>query len=92
MEQLIINENYKILKVKFEAGKNMPRHFASSDAFIIPVKGRALIVFNDETVEVNTANPYSITAKKPHILKVIDNFEAYIVMANDAEIKFPDPA
>ncbi len=91
MEQLQINDHYKILRVQYEAGKNMPRHFASSDAFILVTTGRALLIFNDETVELKPHSPFSIKAKRPHILKVIDDFEAYIVLANDAEIEFSSP-
>lgn len=90
MQQLQINDHYKILHVQFEAGKNMPRHFASSDAFILVTTGKALLIFNDETVELTPQHPFSIAAKRPHMLKIIDDFEAHIVLANNASIEFLD--
>ena len=46
MEQLQINDHYKILKINYPAGKNMDKHFATSDAFIIVLSGKALLIFN----------------------------------------------
>ena len=92
MEQLQINDHYKILKINYPAGKNIDKHFATSDAFIMVLSGKALLIFDEETIELSPTFSYSIPAKKLHLLKIIDDFSAYVVLANDAEIKFIDPS
>lgn len=40
MKELETNDHYKVLKVELPAGTNMPRHFATSDAFVIVESGK----------------------------------------------------
>ena len=88
MDQLHSNNDFKILSVELPSGKIMPRHYATSDAFIIVNFGLALLILKNETVELKQGVTFAIPALEPHILKIVENFNAYIVMASNAEIKF----
>ncbi|HEY8784172.1 MAG TPA: cupin domain-containing protein [Mucilaginibacter sp.] len=88
MKEIEANDHYKVLKVELPAGTNMPRHFATSDAYVIVESGKALFICKSETCELKKGSNLSIPAHEPHILKVIEDFKAYIVLANDALITF----
>lgn len=88
MEQLQLTEHYKIVKVEFAAGHSMPRHAATSDAFLIVESGKALLIFEKETYELSQGTTQPIPANEEHMLKVIDDFKAYIVLAGEAKINF----
>lgn len=88
MEEIETNDHYKVLKVELSAGTNMPRHFATSDAYVIVESGNALFICKSETCELKKGSNLSFPAHVPHILKVIEDFKAYIVLANDAQISF----
>lgn len=91
MKQLQITDYYKVVKVEFAAGHSMPRHIATSDAFLIVESGKALLIFEKETVELKQGITQSIPANEEHMLKIIDDFKAYIVMANESKINFSKP-
>ena len=88
MQELQKNEHYKVVKVEFPAGTNTSRHIATSDAFVIVESGDALLVYEGETHELGSGSYESIPAFEPHLLKVISDFKAYIILANDAEINY----
>lgn len=88
MKEIETNDHCKVLKVELLAGTNMPRHFATSDAYVIVESGNALFICRGETCELKTGSNLSIPAHEPHILKIIEDFKAYIVLANDALITF----
>jgi len=88
MKEIEANDHYKILKVELSAGTNMPRHFATSDAYVIVESGNALFICEGETCELKKGSNLSIPANEPHLLKVIEDFNAYIILANDAQITF----
>lgn len=90
MQELKKNSHYKILQVELPAGTNMPRHYATSDAFIIVQSGSALLILNGETAELVQYSTISIPSHEPHILKVIQDFKALVVMANDATINYSE--
>lgn len=89
MKELEKNDHYKILKVELPAGADMPRHFATSDAFVIVESGNALLICKGETNELVKGSTLSIPSHEPHILKVIQDFKALVVMAGDAVITYP---
>jgi quercetin dioxygenase-like cupin family protein len=89
MKELETNDHYKVLKVELPAGTNMPRHFATSDAFVIVESGNALLICKNETSELTQGSTLSIPSHEPHILKVVQDFKALIVMASDAVISYP---
>lgn len=88
MKELEKNDHYKVLKVELPAGTNMPRHFATSDVFVIVESGNALLICKGETSELVQGSSMSIPSHEPHILKVVQDFKALIVMAGDAVITY----
>jgi quercetin dioxygenase-like cupin family protein len=88
MQELEKNDHYKVLQVDLPAGTNMPRHFATSAAFVIVESGNALLICKGETSELVRGSTLSIPSHEPHILKVVQDFKALIVMAGDAVITY----
>lgn len=88
MIELVKNNHYKIVKVELPAGTNMPRHFANSDAFVIVEAGSALLIYKGETYELSAGTHLSIISHEEHILKVVEDFKALIVLARDAVITY----
>jgi quercetin dioxygenase-like cupin family protein len=88
MKELLKNEKYKVVKVEFEAGTHMPRHLATSEAFVIVESGEALLIYKGDTYELGAGSSKAIPAHEPHLLKVISDFKAFIILANDAEIRY----
>jgi len=88
MKEIEKNDHYKILTVELPAGANMPRHTATSDAYIIVESGNALLIFKGETYELNKGSNMTIPSLEPHLLKVIGDFKAFVVLAKDAVIDF----
>lgn len=88
MKELLKNEHYKVIKVEFAAGTNMPRHLATPDAFVIVERGSALLIYKGETLDLMPGATVSIQANEQHMLKIIDDFSAYIILAGDAAIHF----
>jgi quercetin dioxygenase-like cupin family protein len=88
MKQLHITDHYKVVEVDFAAGHSMPRHVATSDAFLIVESGKALLIFEKETVELSQGTTQPIPANEEHMLKIIDDFKGYIVMANESKVNF----
>lgn len=88
MQELQTNSHYKVVKIDLPAGTNMPRHFATSDAYVIVESGNALLICKGETNELIQGSHLSIPAYEQHILKVIAHFKAYIVLSSDAVITY----
>lgn len=88
MQELQKNEHYKVVKVEFPAGTHMPRHFATSEAFVIVESGEALLIYKGDTYELGPGSSEAIPAHEPHLLKVISDFKAFIILASDAEIHY----
>ena len=91
MKQIQVTDHYKVVEVEFTAGHSMPRHVATSDAFLIVESGKALLIFEKETVELSGGSTQPIPAHEEHMLKIIDDFKAYIVMGNESKINFSRP-
>ncbi len=89
MLELTKNNHYKVVQVELPAGTNMPRHFATSDAFVIVENGNALLIYKGETCELRAGTNICISSHEEHILKVLEDFKALIVLANDAVITYP---
>ncbi len=89
MKELEKNDHYQVLKVELPAGTHMPRHFASSQAFVIVESGNALLICKGETSELVKGSTYSIPSHEPHIFKIIQDFKALIIMAGNAVITYP---
>lgn len=91
MKELQTNDHYKVVKVELPAGANMPRHFVTSDAFIIVESGNALLIYKGEVHELKPGSNLSIPANESHLLKIITDFKAFIILANDALISNIEP-
>lgn len=89
MVELVENNHYKVIQVELPAGTNMPRHFATSDAFVIVENGSALLIYRGETCELSAGMHLCISSHEEHILKVVEDFKALIVLARNAVITYP---
>jgi len=90
MKQLQTNEHFQVVKIEFAAGANMKRHIATSDAYLIVEDGNALLIYAGETYELSKGETFLIPANEQHMLKIIDDFKAWIVLASTAQIKYPE--
>ena len=88
MKQLFSNDHYKVLEVSLNRDESMPLYKATSDAFIIVKQGIGKIIFDDREVELLQGTKLLIPANKQHKLQITDTFNACIILAPDAEIKF----
>ena len=88
MKQLFSNSHYKVLEVSLNKGESMPLHKATSDAFIIVKKGAGKITFVDREIQLMQGATQLIPANEQHQLKINDDFNACIILASQAEIKF----
>jgi quercetin dioxygenase-like cupin family protein len=91
MKQLQTNEHFQVVKIELTAGANMKRHIATSDAYLIVEDGNALLIYAGETYELSKGETFLIPANEQHMLKIIDDFKAWIVLANGAQIKYFEP-
>lgn len=90
LEQVFEDDHRQILKVELPAGSGMPEHYATSDAFVIVVEGKAKLIFNDMTCELVRGGTFLIPEEKSHRLEVIDDFKAFIVLTPKAGIEIID--
>jgi quercetin dioxygenase-like cupin family protein len=88
--QIYKNNGCKVLKAKLPSGGRMPKHYATSEAFIMINKGEAEIIFDDEKKRLKEGATFTIPRKKPHILQIYKDFEAHIVIGGTAEIEFSE--
>ncbi|MEO8415891.1 MAG: cupin domain-containing protein [Ginsengibacter sp.] len=88
MKQLFSNSHYKIVEVWLKKDELMPLHKATSDAFMIVKSGTAKIIFDDSEVELFQGATQVIHGYKQHKLQVTGTFNACIILASEAEIKF----
>ena len=88
MEEIHKNAVYKVLQVNLPKGQIMPRHFASSDAFIIVEKGEAKLNLPTKSVTLLAGNSFAIPAKAPHTLEILADFRAHVILAADAYVQF----
>lgn len=91
MNQLFANDQYKVVKVAFNAGEGMTDHCATTDAFIIVQKGRAKIKFKENEVDLTEGSHFSIPANQQHSLEVTEAFAAHIVFGGAGKIEFANP-
>lgn len=87
VEKIFSDQNHQILKVELPAGKVMPEHHATSDAFLIVVKGKGNLVFNDKTIELTSGSSYNIPGHKKHYIEIIEDFMSFVILAPDGAIE-----
>ena len=88
MSILKTGKEYKLLKVTGGKGSQMPNHYSTKEAIIIVLKGEALLKFQDKEINLIPDDSAIIPASVSHSLFIKENFEAYVIMAIDSEIKF----
>ncbi|AYL94512.1 cupin domain-containing protein [Mucilaginibacter celer] len=91
MEQLQTNQNFQVVKIDLKADASMQRHIATCDACLLVEEGSALLIYAGETYELNKGETYVIPANEQHMLRVINDFKAWIVLANGAQIRYAEP-
>lgn len=90
MKEIYGNASYKIMQVTLSEGAIMPQHSASSDAFIMVEKGSAVISFREREVVLEPGSSFPIPANEAHQLRVLKDFNAFVVMAAEGRIQFAD--
>lgn len=91
MDEAYSGDQYKVLHVRVPAGGAIPQHFATSDAFVIVYRGSAELEFENSKLILQPGMSFLIPDSKPHILRVIEEFEAYIVLGGSAGIEMARP-
>jgi quercetin dioxygenase-like cupin family protein len=89
MEKLKSDKDLQIVDLKLAAGVNMPRHIATCDACLVVEEGKALLIYAGETRELSPGVVTLIPANEQHMLKIIEDFKAFIILEKDALIKYP---
>lgn len=78
----------KVLQVIGNAGMNVPEHLSTKEAVILVQKGEAVLKMEDVEYDLKSNETLIIPANTKHELKLIDDFEAIIIMEIDSEINF----
>ncbi|WP_295715191.1 cupin domain-containing protein [Mucilaginibacter sp.] len=91
MKQIEANENFQVVKIELTAGTHMKRHIATSDACLIVGEGSALLIYAGETYELNKGQTFLIPSGEEHMLKIIADFKAWIVLGKGAQIRYAEP-
>lgn len=90
IEQVFSDDNHQILKAELPAGGIMPQHHATSDAFVIIVKGKAELIFDDRKSVLASGSTFLIPGGRSHRLEVNEDFQAYIILAPHAGIEMEE--
>ncbi|MDP9079609.1 MAG: hypothetical protein M3O71_19445 [Bacteroidota bacterium] len=89
MEKLKNDKDLQIIDIKLPAGANISGHIATCDACLMVEAGKALLIFAGETRELSPGVVTLIPANEQHLLKIIKDFKAIIILEKDALIKYP---
>ncbi|WP_241739174.1 cupin domain-containing protein [Pontibacter beigongshangensis] len=79
MKEIYGNPSYKVLKLVLASGEVMPRHFVTSDAFIMVEQGQANITFKSGDTVLASGDTLHIPAREPHSVAASEDFKAFIV-------------
>ena len=88
MKLIYENESYKIMDVALKKGESLPKHKATSEAFIIVKEGKGKIIFDNEEVPLEHDSSHSIPGNETHKLEVLEDFRASIILGKDGDINF----
>jgi|GEM_PF-628140 quercetin dioxygenase-like cupin family protein len=91
IEQIFGDAYRTILKATIPAGTSVPPHCATSDAFLIVSRGTAVLDFQVRQVTLTEGTTFLIPESREHALQVLDDFEAYIVLAGGGKISWKHP-
>jgi len=78
----------KVLKAEVAAGKDMPEHYATSEAFVMVVKGEGELHIDGEKRVLQEGSTITIPDGKAHSMHILRDFQAFIVLSGDGEITF----
>ncbi len=92
IEEIYKNRGCKVLKAKIDAGGKMPTHYATSEAFVMVIRGEAKFISSHGEHILKESTTFKIPEKEPHTLHIIKDFEAYIVIGGAAKIEFVNQA
>lgn len=88
IEQIFGDAHRTILKATIPAGSTVPSHHATSDAFVIVSRGKAILDFHLRKVTLTEGATFLIPESREHTLQVLDDFEAYIILAGGGKISW----
>ncbi len=88
MKEIYRNDKYKVLSVTLNKGESMPKHHATSDAFLIAKKGTGKITFADRVVTLSQGETLLISGQEPHQMEILEDFSSCIILDCDAMINF----
>lgn len=88
LEKEMEGSTFKVLKVAIPSGAEMPTHHATSEAIIFVRSGIAELTIDGKIHRLQQGDSFLLPSKKPHSLKIIETFEAQVVMEEAAEIEF----
>ncbi|MFD2146121.1 hypothetical protein [Mucilaginibacter antarcticus] len=86
--EVLNSANVQRIDIAYAAGTNMPRHIATSDAYLVIEQGSALLIYADTKQELDPGIVTLIPANEQHMLKVIDDLKGYILLTKEATIKY----
>lgn len=78
---------HKILKIAISAGQSMEEHYATTDAFIIVLEGKAKLIFKNRKIDLMAESVFLIPALKAHLLNVTEDLKAYLVLGSMGNIE-----
>lgn len=88
MKEVYSNDKYKVLSVTLNKNESMPKHHATSDAFLIGKKGKGKISFVDREVILSQGETLLIKANEPHQMEILEDFASCIILDSDGKIEF----
>ncbi len=88
MKEIHANASYKVLSVTLAKGEEMPRHYATSDAFLVIREGKGVLKLTEKEEKLEPGTSMAISANEPHSLHILENFAATVILSADADINF----
>jgi quercetin dioxygenase-like cupin family protein len=88
MTPITTGEEFKALAVTGKKGMEMPLHKATGEAVIIVRKGAVKLNIDKSEKALNKGDVHIIPARRPHSVKILEDFEAIVLMAVKSDIVF----
>ncbi|MBF9254142.1 cupin domain-containing protein [Pontibacter sp. 172403-2] len=79
VKEIYGNGAYKVLELTLAGGETMPRHFVTSDAFIVTEKGQAEVVFQDRSATLLPGETLHIPVREVHSVTASEDFKAIVI-------------
>ena len=78
----------KVFEVSGKTGMVMPQHHSTLEAVVTIKSGKANLIFKDSEFLLQTGTSFLIPAGKSHVLEILEDLQAVVVMLVDSELKF----